>query len=104
LSVITACELLHGIHRANHAPARARRAAWVEAIVERFPRLPIGFGVARARAQLWAQLRSAGRTIGGHDVWIAGSCLADGLTRVTANVREFGRVAGLRLEHWSAGA
>jgi tRNA(fMet)-specific endonuclease VapC len=104
LSVVSASELLHGVHRANSSPARARRAAWVEAILERFPLLSIELGVARAHAQLWAQLRSEGRTIGAHDLWIAASCLAHGLILVTANVREFERVAGLRIEHWNVGA
>lgn len=37
LSVITASELLHGVHRAREAQARARRSAFVEALPDRFP-------------------------------------------------------------------
>jgi predicted nucleic acid-binding protein len=33
LSVVTASELIHGVHRAHHAPVRARRSAWVEGIL-----------------------------------------------------------------------
>jgi hypothetical protein len=32
--VITAGELLHGVHRATDSGVRARRSAWVEAILE----------------------------------------------------------------------
>ena len=42
LSVVTASELLHGVHRAREASRRARRSAWVEAVLERFPLLPRG--------------------------------------------------------------
>lgn len=100
LSVVTASELLHGVHRADNPGARARRAAWVEAILERLPLLPIDLSVARAHAQLWAQLRSEGRMIGAHDLWIAASCIACGFALATANVREFERVPGLSLQHW----
>jgi len=37
LSVTTASELLHGVHRATTASVRARRSAFVERVLERFP-------------------------------------------------------------------
>ena len=43
---------------------------------------------------------AAGGGIGPYDVLIAGQALARGLTLVTHNVREFGRVEGLRVEDW----
>ena len=104
LSVVTASELLHGVHRAQGAGVRARRSAWVEAVLERFPLLPVDLSVARAHAQVWAQLAGEGRVIGAHDLWLAASCLAHGFALVTANVREFERVPGLVLEHWHTDA
>lgn len=100
LSVITASELLHGVHRATDSGVRARRSAWVEAILERFPLLPVDLPVARAHAQLWAELAARGQMIGPHDLWLAASCVAHGLVMVTANVREFDRVPGLQVEPW----
>jgi tRNA(fMet)-specific endonuclease VapC len=100
LSVITGSELLHGVHRASNAGIRARRAAWVEAILERFPLLPVDMPIARAHAQLWAELARRGEMIGPHDLWLAASCVAHGLTMVTANGREFERVPGLEVEQW----
>src|SRR5207244_12328579 len=41
LSVITASELLHGVHRAVQPEVRTKRSAFVEAILERFPLLPV---------------------------------------------------------------
>jgi tRNA(fMet)-specific endonuclease VapC len=100
LSVITASELLHGVHRAATADQRARRSAFVEGVLERFPLLEIDLTVARAHAQVWADLSAAGSLIGPHDMWLAASCIAHGLTMVTANVREFERVPGLEIEAW----
>jgi tRNA(fMet)-specific endonuclease VapC len=101
LSVVTASELLHGVHRAARPDVRARRSAYVEGILERFPLLSVDLACARAHAQLWAELRQAGELIGPHDLWLAATCVAHGLTIVTANVREFARVPGLDLEVWA---
>lgn len=101
LSVITASELLHGVHRASDSNIRARRSAFVEAILARFPLLPVDLATARSHSQLWAELASEGRIIGPHDMWLAATCLAHGLTMITANVRDFERVPGLLVETWS---
>lgn len=95
LSSITASELLHGVHRARDPAVHARRLAAVEALLAVFPVLPIDMTVARVHASLWAHLVSAGTPIGGHDMWIAATCLAGGHALVTANLREFERVPGL---------
>ncbi|MCR4341761.1 MAG: type II toxin-antitoxin system VapC family toxin [Gemmatimonadaceae bacterium] len=100
LSVITASELLHGVHRAKTSDVRARRSAFVEAMLARFPLLSIDLPTARSHSQLWADLASTGKLIGPHDLWIAAACIAHGLTLVTANVREFQRVPGLGVESW----
>jgi len=100
LSVVTASELLHGVHRAATPDQRARRSAFVEGVLERFPLLEIDLATARAHAQVWADLSATGSLIGPHDLWLAASCIAHGLTMVTANVREFERVPGLEIEEW----
>ena len=101
VSVITASELLHGVHRATGADIRAKRSAFVEGVLERFPLLSVDLACARAHAQVWAELHKAGAMIGPHDLWLAATCLAHGLTMVTANLREFERVPGLAVELWS---
>ena len=101
LSVVTASELLHGVHRATMPDVRARRSAFVEGVLERFSLLSVDLACARAHAHLWAELRQAGALIGPHDLWLAATCVAHGLTMVTANVREFARVPGLDLEVWA---
>ena len=101
LSVVTASELLHGVYRATDPNVRARRSAFVEAVLGRFPLIPVDLVVARAHARLWAGLMAEGRLIGPHDLWLAATCLAHGLTMVTGNLREFARVPGLDVEPWT---
>ena len=98
LPVVTASELLHGVHRAVRPEVRMRRSAFVEAILERFPLLAVDLAKARVHAQLWAELALAGSMIGPHDLWLAATCIAHGLTLVAANVREFAPVPGLPVE------
>ena len=100
LSVISASELLHGVHRAANRRIKAKRLAFVEGVLAAIPVLPIDLGVARSHAQLWADLAQQGKMIGVHDSWLAATCLAYGLRLATSNLREFERVPGLDLEKW----
>ena len=101
LSTITVSELLHGVHRAEDAVRRVRRSVFVEGVIDRFPLLDVDLPTARAHAEIWAELASDGRLIGGHDLWLAATCVAHGLRLATLNVREFERVPALELEDWS---
>ena len=103
LSVVTASELLHGVHRAEAPSVRARRSAFVEGVLSSFPLLEIELSTARAHARLRADLAREGRLLGAHDLWIAASCLARGLRLVTASAGEFERVPGLEIEIWGEG-
>jgi tRNA(fMet)-specific endonuclease VapC len=68
--------------------------------LERFPLIAVDLATARTHAQVWAELAATGMMIGPHDLWLAATCIAHGLTMVTANVREFARVPGLAVEDW----
>lgn len=103
LSVITASELLHGVHRASDRVRRAKRSAFVEAVLDAFPLLPIDLPTARMHAEVWAELAAGGRMIGAHDLWLGAAALAHGLTVVTANTREFARIPALAVEEWGSG-
>ncbi|NCC51982.1 MAG: type II toxin-antitoxin system VapC family toxin [Spartobacteria bacterium] len=100
LSVISASELLHGVHRATNQRIRARRLAFVEGVLSALPILGIDLGTARSHAQLWAELARQGNMIGAHDSWLAATCLAHGLRLATSNLREFQRVPGLDVVNW----
>jgi tRNA(fMet)-specific endonuclease VapC len=62
LSVISASELLHGVHRAIDPHIKARRSAFVEAVLDRFPILSIYLSIARQHARLWADMKSRVRS------------------------------------------
>lgn len=55
---------------------------------------------ARHAGDVRASLERIGRPIGAYDVLIAGQARRRGLTLVTANAKEFGRVKGLAWEDW----
>ena len=97
IAAITAAELLHGCHRAADAGVRARRTAFVEALLSVIPVLPFGLPEARRHAELWAELARGGAMIGPHDLLIGATALAQGHALATLNHREFSRVAGLRI-------
>jgi len=100
LSVVTASELLHGVHRATDADTRTRRAAFVEGLLGACPVLPIDLATARAHARLWAALAATGTLIPAHDLWLAASCIAHGLALLTRDTRHFQRVPGLHIALW----
>ena len=100
LSVISASELLHGVHRAADRKIKATRLAFVEGVLTAIPVLPVDLAVARSHSQLWADLAQQGKMIGVHDSWLAATCLAYGLRLATSNIREFKRVPGLDVEKW----
>ncbi|MGV3722256.1 MAG: type II toxin-antitoxin system VapC family toxin [Actinomycetota bacterium] len=101
ISCVTASELLHGLHRASDPSIRLRRAAFIEAMLEQVPVLPIDLAVARTHAQLWAELAARGELIGPHDLWLAATCIRLDMALLTVNRREFQRVPGLRVESWT---
>ena len=96
IAAITASELLHGVHRAS-PEHRARREAFVEAVLAAFPPLPFGLLAARAHARIWAELAAAGQDVGAHDRLVAATAITAGWRVGTANLRHFGRIAGLEV-------
>lgn len=100
ISVVSASELLHGVHRAPDARTRQRRQAFVEGLLSALPVLDIDLSVARRHAQLWSELQRKGHMIGLHDAWLAATCLAHGLRLITRNARELQQVPGLHLDVW----
>lgn len=96
LAAISASELLGGVHHADNETRRVRRAAFVEAILAAVPVLPFDLETARVHAQLRASM-PRGVKIGAHDLLIAATAAQHGLAVLTANVREFGRIPGIRV-------
>jgi tRNA(fMet)-specific endonuclease VapC len=98
ISAISAMEVEYGLAL---DPVRARKLAPVmRALLEAVRILPYGLEDARATTSLRASLEMRGRPVGAYDALIAGTAIARGLVLVTSNVREFGRIAVLRVENW----
>lgn len=96
ISSVTVAELWYGIERSD-APDR-KRTLWSRVLAP-FDVLPFD----RAAGEIHGGLRFALRhhPIGERDLLIAAIALANDLTVVTGNIREFRRVPGLRVEDWS---
>jgi tRNA(fMet)-specific endonuclease VapC len=80
---------------------REEAAAHLAALLETLQVLPLPLEAARRYAEIRAELQRSGRPIGSNDLWIAAHALADDLTLITNNEREFQRVPGLRVENWA---
>jgi tRNA(fMet)-specific endonuclease VapC len=80
---------------------RDEAAAHLSALLETLQVLPVPLDAARRYAVIRAELQRSGKPIGSNDLWIAAHALAEDLTLVTNNEREFQRVPGLRVENWA---
>ena len=98
VSAVTLMEIEFGL------ALNAARARGIGAIIRDFLNvvgaIPFETPDARAAATLRASLQTRGKPIGAYDALIAGSALARGLILVSANEREFRRLAGLVVENW----
>ena len=100
VSLITEGELRTGAAKSSAVESTLRR---VENFLSPLTVLEFNSEDAAAYAQIRGRLERAGTPIGPLDTLIAAQAVQRRLTLVTNNQREFGRVAGLRLENWRAG-
>ena len=94
-SVIVAAELRYGAIKSNSLKL-AERIDLILGNGNSATRTPAD----RQYASLRHHLTRAGTPIGPNDLLIAAHALANDLTRITANVREFSRVPRLRVKNW----
>jgi tRNA(fMet)-specific endonuclease VapC len=98
-SIVVAAELRFGAEKSGSAKLSDR----VDAILSALEVLPLEVPVDRHYATLRWALARQGEPIGPNDMLIAAHALCQGLTVVTANVREFSRVPALSVENWLEG-
>lgn len=99
LPTIVVHELWYGVAKSLQLSANTRK---LEVFQSRLTgTLEFSDQDARLSGQIRAELARRGTPIGPYDVLIAGQALARGLTLVTANMREFSRVDGLKLADWT---
>jgi tRNA(fMet)-specific endonuclease VapC len=98
ISAITKSELFYGI---EISPRRANDEAALRVFLRHIEVLDFPSAAALDYARIRADLKRRGTPIGSNDLLIAAHALHLGLTLVTNNVREFGRVNGLKIENWN---
>jgi tRNA(fMet)-specific endonuclease VapC len=97
-SIIVAAELRFGAKKSGSQ----RLADRVDLILSTLDVLPLESPADRHYGAIRHHLAQQGTPIGPNDLLIAAQALAMDLTVVTANVREFSRVPGLKVENWLA--
>lgn len=97
-SIIVACELRYGA--AKRGSRKLTRQ--VEAVLGAITILPLDAGADRHYAAIRTALEKKGTLIGANDMLIAAHARAIEAVCVTANVIEFKRVPGLKVENWLA--
>jgi tRNA(fMet)-specific endonuclease VapC len=95
-SVVKA-ELFYGAMRSRDPK---KTLAGQQAFLQPYISLPFDDLAAMEYSRIRADLAAAGAPIGPYDLQIGAIALANGLTLVTHNTREFGRVNGLSIEDW----
>jgi tRNA(fMet)-specific endonuclease VapC len=98
ISVVAYGELEFG---AAMSARRDEAAAHLAALLETLQVMPLPLHAATRYAAIRAELQRIGQPIGSNDLWIAAHALAENVTLVTNNEREFRRVPGLRVENWA---
>ena len=98
ISVITKSELMYGV---EVSPRRTQDQAALDAYLRHVEVLEYPGEAALHYAQIRAALKVSGTMIGANDLFIAAHTRCLGLTLVTNNIREFGRVPGLTVENWT---
>lgn len=96
VSIITAAELRYGCAKKGSPKLLTQ----IEAILESMQVLALDVPADTEYGGIRAELEAAGRPIGPNDLFIAAHAYALGAVLVTANVAEFTRIRGLKVENW----
>jgi len=97
LCSVVKAELFYGAMKSANPQ---KNLAKLQPLVSRFASLPFDDEAAEVYGRIRADLEKLGTPIGPNDLLIAAIGLANDVTVVTHNTREFSRVAGLKLEDW----
>jgi tRNA(fMet)-specific endonuclease VapC len=95
-SIIVAAELRYGC--AKKGSERLLKS--VEDLLAEIDVLPFESPADAEYGNIRSELENAGKPIGANDLLIAAHAIAVNATVVTANVDEFRRVRGLKVENW----
>ncbi len=97
ISTINLFELEYGMGKSDK---RIKMDSYVLSLCRRYAVLDFDRAASVQAGAMRALLHTRGTPIGPYDVQIAGIALANNLTVVTRNVREFSKVPQLKVENW----
>ncbi len=97
ISVITLAELEYGVSKSSKPP---RNKDALDQFAAPLDVVAFDRSATAVYGKLRTTLERKGQSIGAMDLLIAAHALALNVRLVTHNVREFGRVPGLRVETW----
>ena len=97
ISSITYAELRFGVENSARVEENLDR---LERFLLPLEIVPFDAEAGRHYGRIRSELKRLGCPIGSNDLLIAAHALALDTTLVTNNVREFSRIAGLRVEQW----
>jgi tRNA(fMet)-specific endonuclease VapC len=97
ISTITFAELWYG---AEKSARRTESLRDIDEFTERLKVLDFSVAAAKRFGEIRAHLERAGKPASSADMLIGAHALAENLTLVTNNRREFDRIPGLRVENW----
>lgn len=97
ISVVTLAELLYGVQVSSKKKANQDVVDLFAQHIEVLEWTP---DAAKHYAEIRADLKKKGQQLGANDLMIAAHARSIGAVIVTNNVKDFGRVKGLKLENW----
>ena len=98
LTELIRAELLYGALRSSRAALLKDR---IEKLIGPYARIPFGSEAAEHYADIRTHLEKSGIPVSPNDLNIAAAARSVGATMVTANMREFSRVPGLKCVDWT---
>ena len=100
IASVTLHEALYGVERLPDGKRKEGLRQYMREVVTKMSALPYDAKAAEWHARERARLDAAGRTMPYADGQIAAVAVVNALALVTANVRDFRHVEGLRVENW----
>jgi predicted nucleic acid-binding protein len=97
LSAVTWAELCHALYRTRTTEQFQRRETYLKLIAAAFEILPFDTAAAQLAGEVGGKEAASGRVLPALDLQIAATALAHGYGVLTANLRDFHRVPGLRV-------
>lgn len=97
ISSLTVAELQYGVEK---SAAKKRNSLALEAFLLPLEITPFDMDSALVYGKIRAELERQGKPIGGMDMLIAAQAIAQNVTLITHNLKEFPRIPNLKCETW----